>query len=69
MLLFFYVYQIFRKAALKIVKEKVETIAIDTENLQEFVGKPLFTHDRMYDTTPPGVVTGLAWTAMGMIFS
>ncbi|GFR58094.1 LON protease homolog, mitochondrial [Elysia marginata] len=57
--------KIFRKAALKIVKEKVDTITIDTENLQEFVGKPLFTHDRMYDTTPPGVVTGLAWTAMG----
>ncbi|GFO37962.1 lon protease homolog, mitochondrial [Plakobranchus ocellatus] len=57
--------KIFRKAALKIVKEKIAHITIDTDNLQEFVGKPLFTHDRMYDTTPPGVVTGLAWTAMG----
>jgi Lon-like ATP-dependent protease len=26
----------------------------------------VFTHDRMYDVTPPGVVMGLAWTAMGM---
>lgn len=57
--------KIFRKAALKIVKEKVNAITIDKDNLQEFVGKPLFTQDRMYDTTPPGVVTGLAWTAMG----
>lgn len=35
------------------------------ENLQDFVGKPIFTVDRMYDVTPPGVVMGLAWTAMG----
>lgn len=25
----------------------------------------MFTSDRMYETTPPGVVMGLAWTAMG----
>ncbi|KAK0057975.1 lon protease mitochondrial [Biomphalaria pfeifferi] len=57
--------KIYRKAALKVVKEKVDTIIVDNNNLHEYVGKPLFTHDRMYDLTPPGVVTGLAWTAMG----
>ncbi|CAL1537297.1 unnamed protein product [Lymnaea stagnalis] len=57
--------KIYRKAALKVVKEKIETIVVDSSNLQEYVGKPLFTHDRLYETTPPGVVTGLAWTAMG----
>jgi len=57
--------KIFRKAALRIVKEKVESLAVDTCNLQDFVGKPIFTQDRMYEQTPPGVVTGLAWTAMG----
>lgn len=35
------------------------------DNLQEYVGKPIFTSDRMYDVTPPGVVMGLAWTSMG----
>lgn len=35
------------------------------ENLQDFVGKPVFTVERMYEMTPPGVVMGLAWTAMG----
>lgn len=39
--------------------------SVSDENLNEFVGKPLFTSDRMYETTPPGVVMGLAWTAMG----
>ncbi|XP_012944402.1 lon protease homolog, mitochondrial [Aplysia californica] len=57
--------KIYRKAALKIVKDSVSDINIDLDNLQEFVGKPIFTHDRMYDQTPPGVVTGLAWTSMG----
>lgn len=42
-----------------------EAVTVNPENLQEYVGKPIFTVDRMYDITPPGVVMGLAWTAMG----
>ncbi|ULU13068.1 hypothetical protein L3Y34_015931 [Caenorhabditis briggsae] len=42
-----------------------EKINISTENLQKFVGRPKFTSDRMYEVTPPGVIMGLAWTAMG----
>ena len=38
---------------------------MDPENLHDFVGNPVFTSDRMYESTPPGVVMGLAWTAMG----
>ena len=45
--------------------EKRDSIVVSLENLQDYVGKPLFTKERMYDITPPGVVTGLAWTAMG----
>ena len=40
-------------------------LTVSGDNLSDFVGKPVFTSDRMYDTTPPGVVIGLAWTAMG----
>lgn len=57
--------KIFRKAAFKLVQGDAETITVGQQNLQEFVGKPIFTHDRLYDVTPPGVVMGLAWTAMG----
>lgn len=57
--------KIFRKAAFKLVKEKIDHINVMNENLHEFVGKPVFTSDRMYDETPPGVVMGLAWTSMG----
>lgn len=54
-----------RKAAFKVVKQEAEKIEVTKDNLTDFVGKPIFTHDRMYDITPPGVVMGLAWTAMG----
>jgi len=38
---------------------------IDARSLDEWVGKPLFSSDRLYDSPPPGVATGLAWTSMG----
>jgi Lon-like ATP-dependent protease len=54
-----------RKAAYALVKEKAEEVNVTEENIEKFVGKPVFTHDRLYADTPPGVVMGLAWTAMG----
>lgn len=48
--------KIFRKAAFKLVKGEVTSIDVDRSNLQEFVGKPIFTHDRLYDVTPPGMI-------------
>lgn len=38
---------------------------ITAENLEEFVGKAIFTSDRLYDVPPVGVAQGLAWTSMG----
>lgn len=35
------------------------------DNLKDYVGPPVFTSDRLYETTPPGVAMGLAWTSMG----
>ena len=40
-------------------------VTIDKENLKDYVGPPVFTSDRLYDATPPGVAMGLAWTQMG----
>lgn len=54
-----------RKGAYKIVNKESETVEVTRDNLQDFIGKPLFTKDRMYDRTPSGVVMGLAWTAYG----
>ena len=57
--------QILRKTALKMVTEDIQELTISPDNLQQYVGKPKFTTERMYASTPPGVVTGLAWTGMG----
>lgn len=57
--------KILRKTAFGIVKQELSTVDITEDNLQDFVGKAVFAHDRLYENTPPGVVMGLAWTAMG----
>ncbi|MBE7180214.1 MAG: endopeptidase La, partial [Terriglobus roseus] len=40
-------------------------VQIGKDNLKDYVGPPVFTSDRLYDTTPAGVAMGLAWTQMG----
>lgn len=57
--------KIFRKAAFSKVKEGKTNITIDTDNLQTYVGKPIYTRDKMYENTPAGVCLGLAWTSHG----
>lgn len=62
------IFQVFRKAAFKIAGEnnqKTIQIVVDNQNIENFVGRPKFTTDRLYDATPIGVIMGLAWTAMG----
>jgi Lon-like ATP-dependent protease len=46
---------------------KSDTWTVSADNLHEYVGKPIFTSDRLYekDPLPHGVVMGLAWTSMG----
>uniref|UniRef100_A0A8D0AGP1 Lon protease homolog, mitochondrial n=1 Tax=Sander lucioperca TaxID=283035 RepID=A0A8D0AGP1_SANLU len=57
--------KVFRKVAFSIVSGEQTAVTVTPDNLQLYVGKPIFTVDRMYDVTPPGVVMGLAWTSMG----
>ena len=40
-------------------------VTISKDNLKDYVGPPVFTSDRLYGNTPPGVAMGLAWTSMG----
>lgn len=60
-----FLFQVFRKVAFSIVSGEQTAATVTPNNLQDYVGKPIFTVDRMYKDTPPGVVMGLAWTAMG----
>lgn len=41
------------------------TIRITPQNLKDFLGKPLITDEELMPHATPGVVTGLAWTALG----
>ena len=74
-----YIQKISRKLALQVVAEdegaeltdkstrKSNTWVVSDSNLEEYVGKPIFTSDRLYekDPLPHGIVMGLAWTSMG----
>ncbi|XP_034480876.1 lon protease homolog, mitochondrial isoform X2 [Drosophila innubila] len=57
--------KVIRKVAYRLVKKEGEEFPVNADNLTTFLGKQVFSSDRMYNTTPPGVVMGLAWTAMG----
>lgn len=46
-------------------EEEHSPFRINNANLQEYLGKPMFTSDRYYERTPVGVCMGLAWTALG----
>ncbi len=57
-----------RKIAREIVekgKRRRKKYQIGETNLKDFIGKPIFTSDRFYPSTPIGVSMGLAWTPMG----
>lgn len=53
------------EAEAPLTHEAFEKVMVDESNLADFVGKPVFHAERIYDQTPVGVVMGLAWTAMG----
>lgn len=40
-------------------------IKINKENIEEFLGAPIFESKRIYSDTPPGVVIGLAYNGYG----
>jgi len=44
---------------------QMEPLVITKSNLHDYLGKPLFTNDRLYDQTPVGTTMGLAYTSMG----
>ncbi|KAF0042659.1 hypothetical protein F2P81_006191 [Scophthalmus maximus] len=57
--------KVFRKVALSIVSGAHTTATVTPDNLQDYVGKPIFTVDRMYDVTPPGVTDELCALCAG----
>jgi len=56
--------KIARKAVMKIVRNPSRKIAISKNEIESYLGKPVFVADEMFENIP-GVVTGLAWTNLG----
>ena len=54
-----------RKAVVKVLRDKVEAIHVDVENLEEYLGKPRFDYTDKLDEPQVGVVTGMAYTQFG----
>lgn len=48
-------------------KRKTDSWEVNDNNLSDYVGKQIFTSDRLYETgpLPSGIVMGLAYTSMG----
>lgn len=57
--------KIYRKVALRLVRGESTKSEVTDQNLSDFVGESTFSAVRMYDSTPAGVVMGLAWNSMG----
>ena len=57
--------KIARVTAKKIALEQDRPTTIKKELLREYLGLPINSHDKQKGNEAPGVVTGLAWTAMG----
>ncbi len=55
--------KIVRKVAVKMLEGAETPIEIDSAMLKDYLGSPVFRDERKL--SGPGVVTGLAWTAMG----
>jgi len=54
-----------RKAITEIVRDKVKTVTISPQKLEDFLGAPRFKYGLAEERDYVGVTTGLAWTEVG----
>lgn len=57
--------KIMRKVNLKIAEGNKEKVRINENNVESYLGVPIFTTEELYQNEIPGVTLGLAWTSMG----
>ena len=58
-----YLGAIARKAVIKILEGEKTPIHVRARDVEDYLGKPVFTRDKRMSGV--GIITGLAWTAMG----
>lgn len=55
-----------RKAAMEVVEKNSDyKVVIDSNNINKYLGQPIFRHGKQEETHQVGTTTGLAWTARG----
>lgn len=54
-----------RRVAREILEKNVKKVTITNKNLEEYLGPVKVTHDKANKKNEVGIVTGLAWTAVG----
>ena len=54
-----------RKAARQIIEENIKKVTVTSKNLEEYLGPVKIKHDKANTCNEIGIVTGLAWTAVG----
>ncbi|MBQ4347727.1 MAG: endopeptidase La [Firmicutes bacterium] len=57
--------RICRKAVKTIVEGERKSISVTPKNLEEYLGKPKYRHEKIYKDPQKGIVRGLAWTRAG----
>ncbi len=57
--------KIIRKLAMKSAETGQKTFTIQPRSIEKYLGKPVFSTEKLYDHPIPGVVLGLAYTAFG----
>lgn len=57
--------KIMRHVARKVAMNKKYTVTLDEAKAKEYLGSPIFSREEYQGNELPGVVTGLAWTAVG----
>ncbi len=57
--------KIIRKAALQQAEGEETNFEISKDEVEGYLGKPIFRTEKLYDKPIPGVVLGLAYTSMG----
>lgn len=57
--------KIMRHVARKVAMDRQFSVTLDESGLVEYLGSPIFSREKYQGNELPGVVTGLAWTAVG----
>ena len=57
--------KIMRRAAKLIVSDGRKSVTVTQKNLESFLGKCIYTYNKMNENDEAGVATGLAWTQYG----